>query len=110
MAAGVCAGPAEVANTWMVCADRGRIDGNSRVRAESDCPADRGKKSEIECGGDYDLAAFLGLGVGRNGAVAGDSDYGDAARDLRSYGIVETGRKVAERIRTRYQRDGIETN
>jgi len=40
---------------------------------------------------------------GRHGAGAGDSDYGNLARDLRSHRIVETDWKMAERIALRYQ-------
>src|SRR5262249_47582328 len=98
VAAGVCAGADQMANPRAVCFDCGRIDGDSRVRAEFDCTANCGEKSAIERGGDYDRTAVLGMGMGRNGIGAGDPDYGDAACDLRSHGILEARGTVVERV------------
>jgi hypothetical protein len=43
------------------------------------------------------------MGVGRNGAGAGDSDNGDTAGDLRPHRIMEANRKMAERVEVRLQ-------
>jgi len=51
--------------------------------------------------------------VGRHGAYSRDSYHRDAARDLRSHGIVEADRALAERLTlpgATYQDDIAETN
>src|SRR5271170_415801 len=96
-----------MADVRAVRADRGRIDGDSCAGAEFCCAADCWAASTVECRGDYDFAAFLGLGVGRHGLAAGDSDNRSFTGDLRSHGIVEACGALAERLKQRLVIRGV---
>jgi hypothetical protein len=95
VAAGVYHRAGQMEDVRTVRVDRRGIDGHSRPGAEFRCAANCWASGASERRGDHDCAAFLGLGVGWNGIVAGNSDYGGFTRDLRSHGILAADRTLA---------------
>src|SRR6266850_3551046 len=81
------------------CRNGGCLDDHPHCGIELCCAAIGGPTRAIERRGHYDRTAVLGLGLGRHGAGAGDSHYRRAESDLRSHGIVEAHRALAERLK-----------
>src|SRR5882762_2285494 len=81
------------------CRYGGCLDNHPHCGVELCCAAIGGPPRAIERGGHHDRITFLGLGLGRHGAGAGDSHHGRAASDLRPHGILEAHRALAERLK-----------
>jgi AI-2E family transporter len=83
---------------WLVCLNRGGADGHSCGGGEFHRSGSGRPPGSTQRSRDHSRPFVLGMGMGRHGAVAGYSHYGDLARNLRPHRILAADWPLVERL------------